>query len=675
MANFRNIAFVGHGDSGKTSFTEQILFKTGATNRLGEVESGSSVCDAEPDEKERKNSIDCAIVHASAKDCLFNIFDAPGYPDFVAEAISALCAADSAVLFINASSGIMINTRKMWDKIKHYNLPCAIVINKIDMENLKLQDVFASVRETFGENCIPVILPNATGSALKETINVMDAEPDKLSADSKQYRDKMIEASVEVDDQLLNKYLDGKEITKDELASAVRKAFLKGKVVPVFCVSAKKGIGIDEFLGFAAKYFPAPNDLGAKAGVNPAKPEELLERKFGDNEPFSSFVFKCVSDPFVGKIVYMRIFSGVLTPDLVLFNSRTQKTQKLPKLFKPFGKDLKPVDKTVSGDIVAVTKIEDMSISDTFSLPANPIKYPAIEFPSPMVSLAIEPKSKGDEQRLSVSLAKMTDSDPTFKILRDRQTNELVISGISTLHLDVVMGRLKQRYDVQVNTKQPKIPYKETINLKAEGQYKHKKQTGGRGQYGEVYLRIEPLPRGEGFKFNNEIFGGSIPNQFVPAIEKGVRGILERGVIAGYPVVDVSVTVYDGSYHVVDSSEAAFKIAGSKAFQIAFKNAKPTLIEPVVNIEITIPSKFMGDITGDLTSRRGRITGMDTIAGQQVIKATVPLAEVSKYSTELRSITGGEGHYTMEFSHYDIVPGKTQEMIIANAKIAAEEEE
>lgn len=675
--NIRNVAFVGHGDTGKTTWTEQILFKTGSTSRLGEVDNGTSICDAEPDEKERKNSIDCAIVYGSWKDNLINIFDAPGYPDFVGEALSALATTDSAFLFINAASGIMINTRKMWDQINAQNIPCAILINKLDMENIKFSELLNSIQETFGQNCMPVIIPNNTGKDFKSVINLIEAAPDKLGGylpDAKQLREKLVESAVEVDDQILNKYLDGKEVTTQELATALRQSISKKKIIPIICVSAKKQIGIEETLDFIIRYLPDPSYLGSKKGVNPAKPEEEVERKINASEPFSAQVFKCLSDPYVGKIAYLRIFSGTLKPETSLANSRTQKSITITKFSKPFGKELKPADQAITGDIMAVTKIDDIVMSDTFYAPNNPIQYPVIKFPNPMVSLAVEPKTKADEQRLSSALARLSDSDPTFKVMRDRQTVELIISGVSTLHLDIILDRLKRRFDVQLNTKPPKIPYKETIAARAEGQYKHKKQSGGRGQYGEVYLKLEPLARGEGFKFENEIFGGSIPNQYIPAIEKGVKELLERGVLAGYPIVDIKVTVFDGSFHVVDSSEAAFKIAGSKAFQLTFMNAKPVLTEPIVNIEITVPSKFMGDITGDLISRRGRIAGMDTVAGQQVIKATVPLAEISRYSTELRSLTGGEGHYAIEFSHYDVVPSKVQETIIAQSKVSHKEE-
>jgi elongation factor G len=684
MSNLRNIALVGHGDAGKTSLVEAILFKTGATTRLGEVEAGNTVCDSEPDEKERRSSIDAAAVYTNWKDLTINLIDAPGYADFIGEAISATAAVDSVFLCINPAAGIMINTRKMWGYTQH--LPTVILLTKIDQENLRLAEVLASIKETFGETCLPLALPDGTGAALKTITNLLETPPEKLTGNlsyATPYREKLIESVVEIDDTLLNKYLEGngatlKEITPDELARALRQCILRRKIIPIIPLSVKKDLGVTELINFIINYLPSPDQLPPKKGVNPndkSNPAGEVTRAAEVSAPFSAQVFKSTSDPFVGKITYLRIFSGTLKVDDVVYNSRTGKTEKIAKLFKTFGKEQRPIELVSAGDIATIIKVENIGVGDTLSAATAPIQYPPLQFPIPMVSLAVEPKSKGDEQRLSTGLAKMADSDPTFKVLRDRQTNELVVSGLSNLHLDIILGRLKRRYDVQVTTKQPKIPYKETITTRSEANYKHKKQTGGRGQYGEVYLRIEPLGRGEGFQFVDDLFGGAIPNQFVPAIEKGVKEVLERGVIARYPVVDIKVAVYDGSYHVVDSSEAAFKIAASKAFQLAVKKARPMLLEPIVNIEITVPARYMGDITGDLNSRRARISGIDNVGGMQIIKATIPLAEIITYSTELRSITAGEGAYSIEFSHYDIVPQKIQEVIIARAQVKETQEE
>ncbi|MFH1230684.1 MAG: elongation factor G [Planctomycetota bacterium] len=675
IEDIRNIAFIGHGDAGKTSLVELMLYKTKSSTRLGDVSEETTICDYEQDEKERKHSIDCGLVYCRWKDKNLNIVDTPGYPDFIAEAISGLSAVDTACVTINASSGIMVNTRKIWEHASHLNIPKIIIVSKIDTPNIDFKGIVDSIKEVFGEKCLPVNYPIGAGADLKG-IKYLFNISEELTPELKQLREKLTEAIVEVNDTLLNKYLDGKEISEAELTDAFRLAILKGKVIPILATSVNKDIGVDELLDFVVKYLPSPKDRGNRIAYSITttdKKEELIEPN--SDGLFSAHVFKCVSDPFVGKLSYLRIYSGSLGMDASLYNPRTKKSDRFGKIFKLFGKEQRPIDKAFCGDIVVIPKLDDIIVGDTVFNSEKPFRYAEVKFPQPMVSLAVEPKSKGDEQRLSLALTKMSLSDPSFKVVRDRQTNELVISGMSNLHIDIILNRLKRKYDVQLNTKQPKIPYKETILMKNEASYKHKKQTGGRGQYGEVYLKVEPLPRSEGFKFVDEIFGGSIPNQYLPAIEKGVREMMDRGILARYPVVDIQVTVYDGSYHEVDSSEAAFKIAGSKAFQLAFMQAKPVLIEPIVNIEITIPPTYTGNITGDLNSRRGRITGMDTSGGQQIIKATIPLAEITNYSTELRSITAGEAHYAIEFSHYDVVPHKIQETIIAKTKSPDEKEE
>lgn len=675
IEDIRNIAFIGHGDAGKTSLTELILYKTKSSNRLGDISDGTTICDYEQDEKERKYSIDCGLVYCRWEDKHINIIDTPGYPDFIAEAISGLSAVDTACVTINASSGIMVNTRKIWEQASHLNIPKIIIISKIDTPNINFEGIINSIKEVFGEKCLLVNYPIGIGAELKGIKNLFNLS-EELVPEMKPLREKLIEAIVEVNDVLLNKYLDGKEISEAELTDALRLAILKGKVIPILATSVRKEIGVDELLNFVVKYLPSPKDRGERIAydINAIdKKEELI--KPDSNGLFSAYVFKCVSDPFVGKLSYLRVYSGNLEMDTPLYNPRTKKSEKFGKIFKIFGKEQRPIEKAFCGDIVVIPKLDDIIISDTVFNIEKSFRFTDVKFPQPMVSLAVEPKSKGDEQRLSLALTKMSLSDPSFKVVRDRQTNELVISGVSNLHIDIILNRLKRKYDVQLNTKQPKIPYRETILTKSEASYKHKKQTGGRGQYGEVYLKVEPLQRSEGFKFVDEIFGGSIPNQYLPAIEKGVREIMDRGIIARYPIVDIQVIVYDGSYHEVDSSEAAFKIAGSKAFQLAFMQAKPVLIEPIVNIEITIPPTYTGNITGDLNSRRGRITGMDTSGGQQIIRATIPLAEITNYSTELRSITAGEAHYAIEFSHYDVVPHKIQETIIAKTKSPDEKEE
>jgi elongation factor G len=669
----RTIAFIGHGDSGKTTLVEGLLFAAGAISRQGAIEDGTTVSDNTPEEKTRKNSIDLAIAHATADGKHINLLDAPGYSDFAGEAISALYAADAAVIAVNALAGVMVNTRKMWQLAVDRGLPRFIVITKADQENVDFPALLASIQESFGKECVPALLPIDPGPKVQGVVNVLE-KPEALTGSladlAKPSKDRMMDAIVEVDDKLMERYLEGGTITPAEIEPAMRTAILRGRLVPILTTAARAGVGVKEMLAFLSRYAPSPLERPVVKGKDAGDAEASREA----GGPFSAYVFKCVSDPFVGKLAYLRVLSGTFTPDTPLFNARTKKGAKVGGLFLPFGKDLRNSDGVGAGDIAVVSKVEDLSISDTVCDPQAAIRYPELTFPKPMVSLAIEPKTRNDEARLSVGLQRMMDSDPTFKFTRDKQTAEMIISGMSTLHLDVALARLKRRFEVEVNTRQPKIPYQETITRKAEGHHKHKKQTGGRGQFGEVYLRVEPTPRGEGFKFVDGVVGGRIPNQFIPAIEKGVRDVMEKGVIAGCPVIDVQVEVYDGGFHVVDSDEISFKLAGAQAFKQAFLAAGPALLEPIVNLEITAPTRCMGDIMGNLTSRRGRVSGSESFGDMQVIKAQVPVAEILTYSTELRSMTGGEGGFTLDPSHYDLVPQRITEAIMARNKAGKEPE-
>ncbi len=673
--DIRNIAVVGHGASGKTSLLEAMLFKTGATPRLGSVDEGTSVADYEPEEREKKFTMSAKLLPCQWQGKIINAVDTPGYPDFISHTICALNAVETAVVAIPATAGIQVNTRKVWALSKDRGLARLIVITKMDGENVDVNKLLESIKSELGSECIPLNLPIESGQNLKGVVNLLEPPkeiPKGIPANPKALHESLIEAVVEVDDELMQRYLEGKEVSPQEIQNCLTKAIAQGKVVPILFVSSKKLIGIEELLKVIADF--TPNPLGVtRKGIDLEKNEEITV-KGQEDAPFSAQVFKCVTDPFVGKLVFFRVFSGVLDGDLSFYNTHTKKNERAGQLLKVFGKEQQILSRAVVGDIVAMSKVETIGISDTLCSPKKHIRFQPITFPTPMVSLAVEPKSQGAEQKLSGSLAKLAEEDPTFRVTRDAQTGELVVTGTSTLHLDIMLNRLKRRFDVEVNTHEPKIPYKETVTAKSSAQYKHKKQTGGRGQYGEVYIRLEPLQRGQGFEFVDDIVGGKIPGQYIPAVEKGIRETLARGVLAGYPVVDIRVSLYDGSFHTVDSSEAAFKLAASKAFQRAFMEAKPVLLEPIVNIEITFPSEFMGEISGNLTSRRGRIIGMDTVGKMQVIKASVPMAEVTRYETELKSITGGQGSYSMEFSHYDVVPSHIAQNIIAQGKKKEEEE-
>ena len=675
--DIRNVAFVGHGASGKTSLVEGILFKAGATKRLGSVDDGTSISDFDPEEKERKTTIDSSILHCSWQDREINIIDTPGYPDFINGSIGALSAVETAVIVIAATSGIQVNTQKMWDIAGDAGLARVVVIAKMDGDNIDFPALLDSIQNTFGEECIPLMLPIGHGSGFKgvvDILNLPDEVPGEVIGDVSENREKLVEAIVSVCDEQLEKYLDGQEINVETLQGCLSTAVASGSIVPVLCCENKGSLGVEEIVGVIAKSTPSPEKglarmCGSIEGEGEGKEKEIEVSK---SAPFSAQVFKSITDPFVGKLSFFRVYSGELKGHPEVYNVRTEKNEKIGHMFKTFGKEQQEINGAIPGDIVTISKVEDISVSDTLCDPHVKVKFKDIKFPNPMASLAIEPKSRGAEQKISETLHRLVVEDSTFKVSRDVQTHELVVTGMSNLHLDVILSRLKSRYDIEVESRQPKIPHKETITTKANAQYKHKKQTGGKGQYGEVYLRIEPLERGGGFEFATKIVGGAIPSQYIPAVEKGLRETIAKGILSKNPIVDVKVELYDGSFHNVDSSEAAFKIAASKAFNLAFNDAKPVLLEPVVNIEVTIPSEFMGDITGNLSSRRGRVQGMDSFGDLQVLKASIPMDEVKNYETELKSMTGGRGSYTMELSHYDVVPSHLTQAIIAQAKKEAE---
>lgn len=672
--DIRNIVFVGHGGSGKTTLAEAMLFKAGAINKAGSVDAGTTVSDFSADEKERKISINTSLLHCDYNGRRINIMDAPGYPDFTGAAIMGMAAAETAVLVVNANAGLELNAGKMWSLAEKNGLGCVIVINRLDGENIDFDRLLEEIREAFGKHCVPVNLPVGVGHEFKGVENVLapSAGPKgTLGGSVAEANQQLIESVVESDEALMEKYLEQGSVSPEEVATVFARAIAQRQVTPILCTAAASGTGVEELLDFVAQYCPSPLEGRRRATVDAQGNETPIDPA---SDKFRAQVFKINIDPFVGKLSFLRVLSGSLKTETTVYNPRVGKSERTGHLLGVQGKDTNNIPEAIAGDIAALAKIESIELNDTLCAEGDEQKIKPIEFPKPMVALAVEPKSRKDEQKISQSLQKLAEEDPTFRVERDRQTKEMVIRGLSQFHLDLMIARLQSRFEVEMTSKEPKIPYLETIMAKGEGHYRHKKQTGGRGQFGECYMRMEPLERGTGFEFKNAVFGGAIPSNFMPAIEKGVREQLEKGVLAGYPIVDVKVDVYDGSYHTVDSDEQSFKIAGSRGFQDGFMNSKPVLLEPIVNIEITVPGKHMGDITGDLSGRRGRIVGMDSVGNLQVIKAQVPMKEIGKYSTELRSMTGGEGSYTVEFSHYDIVPARLAEEIIARSKKAKEEE-
>jgi len=682
-SDLRNIAIVGHGSVGKTTLAEAILFKAGATTRLGKPGDGTSILDSEDEERSRQFTITSSLCHAKHKGKELQLIDTPGYDDFLGEVVGSYSAVETALVAVAADAGIQVNTRRVWQRAGDAGLGRAIVITKMDAENADFDEVLNSLQSTFGNACVPLTLPLGSGSSFSgvvSTLKVPADVPDDVASRVETVAEALRDSIVESDESLMERYMEsldtGEDIPVGEIMAAASRAVAEGTLVPVFCCAAEKGIGIEELLDGIVSLLPSPAEGLVRKGTVPGTEDEIAERPPTADTPFSAQVFKALYDPFVGKLAYFRVLSGTLKPEDGLYNPRERKREKLTHIYRVQAEKQEEIEQAIAGDLVAVAKIDSPEVGDTLCDERNPVIFPPFAFPKPMVSRAAEPKSRADETRMSTALARIASQDKTFHAARDDQTGELVITGMSDLHLDIVTSKLRAKpFEVEMLLKEPRIPHKETVTATASGSYRHKKQTGGRGQFAEVHLRIEPLERGADFEFVDEIYGGSIPRQYLPAVEKGVRETMAKGVLAGYPVVDVRVAVYDGKHHDVDSSEAAFKIASSRGFSQIFRQARPVLLEPIVNIEITVPTKYMGDISGDLSSRRGRIQGMETQGDQQVIQAQVPLTEVTNYSTQLRSVTGGEGSYTMDFSHYEAVPSRLQESIIARAGKAHEADE
>lgn len=662
--DIRNVVLLGHGSSGKTSLAEAMLHKTGATNRLGSVDDKTSTCDYYDEEKTHQHSILSATVYATHAGKLINILDTPGYPDFIGPAIRSIPAAETAILAISAAAGVETNTRKMFQLTTEANMPRVIVVNKMDAENVIWPELIKNIRDTFGSQCRCANLPAADRASVIDC--VVNDSGDSPVMDVGQAHTELIESVIEADDELMEKYLGGEEIPAEKIASVFVKALTAGTLIPIVFTDARKEIGVQELLDMIVRYTPSP--LQAKA-VQLRDGEALKEPKADPSGPLVGLVFRVGFDPRSNmKYSTIRIFSGTIKSDTNLLRNDEKKSIRPGHILKAQGGENNPVDTGVAGDIITLAKVEELEAGDLVhdGRVSGRIELPAV--PEPMFALALEPASRGDEQKISSALERLCEEDPCFKVTRDQQTKELVASGLGDLHLRVTLEKMANRFKLAVNTKEPKIPYRETITAKAEGHYRHKKQTGGAGQFGEVYLRVEPAARNSDppLQYNWDIFGGSIPGQYEPAVLKGINEVMQNGFIAGFPLQDVAVSVYDGKYHPVDSKEVAFRSAGKGAFLDALEKAKPVLLEPIVNVEVTIPAENVGDITGDLASKRGRVQGQDVLPGNFiVIKAQVPLSEVTQYNSQLKSVTGGRGSYAMTLSHYELVPPNVQQQIVA----------
>jgi elongation factor G len=694
VADIRNIAFCGHGSSGKTTLVDKFLTTTGTINRPASVDEGTSICDFDPEEKEHKYTIEAKLVHFDYAGRRFQVFDTPGYPDFIGQTICALRAVETAVIVVNAQAGIEVNTRRVFAEAKKAGLGRFVVLNKLDQENINFPHLLESIQEMFGKACKLLNVPLGLGQEFRGVASVLKPPADLAGAvvDPRKLTDPLLESIIEVDEEATERYFEGIPPTDEQLGQLMTKAVAEGSLIPVLCCSGKTGIGVSELLD-ALALSALPVDMVKRTAVDGSG--QTVEVSPDPAGPLVAQVFKTRIDPYVQKLSFLRVYSGKLKRDSIAPMVGARKGIKIGPLLEVQADETQQIDEVGPGGIVAVAKTEELKTGSSL----GELTMPPLQFPTPMVGLAVSPKSRGDEAKLSGALSKIVEEDPTFRRELDTQTKEMVITGMSELHLQIIRERLKRRDKVEIETKEPKIPYRETIQATAEGMYRHKKQTGGRGQFGEVHIRMFPLPKNvnieeyatkarfpamkeihydkeNNFLWIDSIVGGAIPGNFMPAVEKGFRDRLERGVIAGYKVQDLCIEVFFGKHHPVDSSEQAFKTAASMAFKKVFLEAKPALLEPIVRIEVTVPSKFVGDINSDMSGRRGRVLGMDSAGGDlQTVIAEVPLAEVTTYARSLSSITGGQGSYSIEFSHYDIVPPNIQQEIIAKAKLEEEEEE
>ncbi len=685
----RNVAVVSHAGSGKTTLCEAMLYDAGAVDRLGKVTDGTSNFDFEPEEVKRQITISASLFSAEWKKKKINIVDTPGDPNFGAEVTGALQAADIAMLVVDAVDSIKPLTEKVWEKIEQRALPRLLVVTKMDRERGDFDKVVSDAKESLGVKPLVLQVPIGKEAQFKGVVDLLSnkalvnegdgkkvarvAVPDDLADEVQSRREVLIEDLAEVDDALMERYLEGEELGAAELATALNQGIRDRVFMPVLAASGGLNVGIQAILDFLTDACPSPAEMPPVAGKGPDGSD--MTRPPSPSEPFCAYVFKTLADPYAGRLTLFRIYSGSIQPDSTVYNASREAKERFGQILVVQGKSQKAMESAQAGDLVAVAKLKETLTGDTLCEEKNPIVIPPPPPPQSVISFAIEPKAKGDEEKITQSLAKLAEEDPTLHVSRDQQTNEFLISGMGQVHIEVTVDKLKRKFGVDVNLKTPKIPYKETIKGTSKIEGKLKKQTGGRGQFAVAWLELEPLPRGEGFQFVDRIVGGVIPRQYIPAVEKGVQEAMAGGALAGAPVIDVKVTVFDGKYHDVDSSEQAFKIAASKGFKKGVLQANPVLLEPVMTMEVTVPEECMGDVMGDLNSRRGRISGMDSKGGNQVIKAMVPMAEVLKYASDLTSMTSGRGIFTMEFSHYEEVPANIAEKLVAEAARPEEEED
>ena len=686
----RNVAFVGEGGNGKTSLVEACLFTAGSTDRQGKVDAGNTILDSEPEEVKRNSSILGAVAYADWNRHRINLLDTPGYSNFISDTVAAICACDNAVVVLNSHSEPKVITEKVLGWAEEEGLSQFIFLNQMDHEQADLSRAMEFAEKTIDKRLVVLQVPMNPGAGFNGVVDLISGKaftyqvegngkgveadiPEELADTCEEYRGQLIEFAAEANEEVLEKYLEGEELSADEIVQGLRQGIQEGSFLPVLCGCGLKNVGTDLLL-------QAIEAFGASPSVHEFKAKdtngEEVSIKADSGEPFRALVFKTVVDAFAGKLNYFRVVSGEVSSDTGVLNTTQSEKERIGSLLFIQGKGQSPVsDKLVPGDIAALAKLKTTRTGDTLCDDAGVVVFEPIKFPSPVISYAVAPKSKGDEEKLSTALARLRDEDPALTISRDPQTKEMLLSGLGVLHIEVIVERIKRKYGVEVEMQTPRVPYKETIKGRTKVQGRYKKQTGGRGQFGDTWLEIEPLQRGGGFEFVDKIVGGAIPKTFIPAVEKGIVEAMDSGTLAGYPVTDLKITLYDGSFHNVDSSEMAFKIAGSLGFKKGVQECRPTLLEPIMNMQIIVPEEYMGDIIGDMNSRRGRVLGMDPgIGSKQVIKSQVPMAEVLNYAPALRSLTADRGDFSMEFSHYEEVPGQISEKIISEAATARESE-
>jgi elongation factor G len=685
--NIRNVLLAGHGGAGKTTLLEAMLFTSGAITRMGQVEDGNTVSDFEPEEVKKGISVSLAMAPVEWGDAKVNVLDAPGYTDFIGDVRSAIRAVDAVLLVVSAVDGVEVQTEVAWELAAVAGLPRAILVNKLDRERASFERTLDELAGSFGTQVAPLQLPLGEEHEFRGIADLLTKKayrygsgpraeegpwPDDISAKADPFREKLMEAVAESDDELIEKYLEQGELSEEEIVGGVRRGFGEARIAPVLVGAGARPIGVDRLLQFVVDAFPSPADRQAIGVVS--KSGERKERLCDPTQPLAALVFKTISDPYVGHITMFRVFSGKIRPDSSVYNATKGSEERVGQLFALRGKEHDTVAEVPAGDVGAVAKLSHTTTGDTLSTKEEPVELPPVEMPEPLLALAISPKTKGDEDKLSTALSRLKEEDPTLRVERSDQTHETVMYGMGEAHLDVMIERMKRKFGVEVTTAPAKIAYRETIKTAAKGLGRHVKQTGGHGQYAVCNIEIEPLPRGTGFEYVDKIFGGAIPNQFIPSVEKGVVKAMQDGVLSGNPMVDVRVTLVDGKFHTVDSSDMAFQIAGSLALKEAAQQAGVVMLEPIVELEAVVPDAYTGDIMGDLNSKRAKIEGMESAgAGKQRVKALVPQAEIARYSIDLRSMTGGRGAFSVRFSHYEEVPSHLAERIIADAERAKEE--